>query len=157
MEELRMRVGGLIFVCVVALLMPAMFAAPARGQAVTLTVTFHNEPFAFPAVLPCLGLDGFVSGLQTGVIHVSLSAKGTANVQFTGTGTFTFAADGFSVSGRFTMWFGGQVNVVNGEFTATFLINGVASDGSVFRFFAVAHITIVGADVIVAFEKALCP
>ena len=152
-----MRVGGLIFVCVVAMLMPAIFAAPARGQAVTTTVTFHNEPFGFPTEAPCVGIEGFVSGVQTGVMHLSTSAKGTTNVQVTATGTFTFVSDGLSVSGRFTMWFGGQVNVVNGEFTATFLINGVVSDGSTFRAFAVAHVTFVGTDVIVMFEKALCP
>jgi hypothetical protein len=94
-----------------------------------------------------------------GVIHLSLSAKGTVNVQFTGTGTFTFTPfdpAGVVYVGRATSWSGVNLNVANAQGTATFHVTATGSDGSTVKFQATVHFTAVGEDLVVVFGLGVC-
>lgn len=161
-----MRLRGFLVSAVLAI-MVAWIAVPVQAQASAETITFHNEVMSFPVgPLPCPGGPGAgtVTVTLNGVMHFSVSAEGTSNFQFTGTGTFVFKPDDptdLSAEGRVTQWFGGQVKLVDGvevpiEFTSTVHITAIASDGSIFHVQITAHTTFVGGEVVVAFMKFVC-
>lgn len=158
-----MKIRSLLVPAVLGILLVA-FAPPARAQASTLTMTFQNMTITFgtpeePAFLPCAEVLGVVTTTLNGVVHASVSAKGTVNLQFTATGFFTFApfdASAVTYSGYATQWAGVNLNVASGQLTATFHIVATGSDGSRLNFQGTAHFTLVGPDIIVIFGKFVC-
>jgi hypothetical protein len=146
-----------------ALVLGVLLALPAaalahEGPPTTFTDTVKQTD-TFPSANPCTGDLGTLTITYNGVFHVTEFADGHYHVTGTQTGTFDFdTADPTKpdYSGRVTVWFGENGNV-NG-FNGTFTLNGRATgtDGSTLRFHQTSHITIVGSDVVVQFDKLGC-
>ncbi len=164
----KTEVGGIdsmklrgFFVVAALVIVLASLAAPVRAQAETIRMTFQDEVFEFADAFNfCTGGTGSVTWSANGVMLLVTSAAGTTNFQFTGTGPFVYTpgADdpsGLSITGVLTQWAGGQTNLNNGEFTATFDGVGTASDGSRFLVAGVVHSTVVGSDIVVEFENVV--
>ncbi len=95
----------------------AMLAAPVQGSATSSTVTFHDAviPISDPAN-PCAAAVGW--SLNTnGVLHESVASNGSFH--FTGTFTADFVVTVLpserEATGHYTVWFGGNENVVTAE------------------------------------------
>lgn len=146
-----------------ALVVAALLALPAAvlahgGPPVTFTDTVQQTDIV-PSVNDCTGDPGTLTVTYNGVFHVTQFADGHYHVTGTQTGTVEFdTADPTKpdFSGRVTVWFGENGNV-NG-FNGTFTLNGRATgtDGSTLQIHQTSHITIVGSDVIVQFDKLSC-
>lgn len=138
----------------------AVSAAPATAApATTFTETVKGVTESFPEVNECSGATGTVTITYNGVFHVTELASGGFHVTGTQTGTFTFVPDDPSeptYTGRFTTWFGENVNARNLTGTFTFRVRGVGSDGSVLRFHQVAHFSVSATGVTVEFDRTRC-
>jgi hypothetical protein len=128
------------FVAVIALL--GLTGAPVAADSRDSTVTLHGVTETFPDVNPCTGDPGMVTVTYNAVFHESGDAAGGFHLTGTQTGTFEFVPDDAtqpSFTGRFTVWFGGNIGA-NGEgFWQTFSVTGYGSDGSMLQFNAVAQ------------------
>lgn len=149
----------------IGLVVAAMLALPTAvsahgGSPETSTDVFKDVTESFADINPCAGnAPGTVTLTYNGVIHVTQFPDGHHHVTGTFTGTFVFDTTDPALpdySGRFTQWFGENLNPDGFNATFTFRVKGAGTDGSSLRFNAVAHITIVGSDVIVEFEKLRC-
>jgi hypothetical protein len=146
-----------------ALVVAALLALPATvlahgGPPQTFTDTVKQTDIV-PSVNPCTGDPGTLTVTFNGVFHVTQFDDGHYHVTGTQTGTFVFdTADPTKpdFSGHVTLWFGenGNPNGFNGTFT--FQVKATGSDGSTIRFHQTSHITIVGSDVVVQFDKMSC-
>lgn len=78
------------------------------------------------------------------------------SLTFTETGTFTsIESNGEVISGRFTQWFGGNINH-DGQtivFTGTFSATGVDQDGNHVQARDVSHVTLVDGEPVIEFER----
>ena len=73
---------------------------------------------------------------------------------YTQTGQFVAEeASGVTYTGRFTSWFGGNVNSRTTVFTGTFSVRGTGDDGSRVSGHFNGHVTIVDGEPVVVFEK----
>jgi hypothetical protein len=75
---------------------------------------------------------------------------------FTETGTFTAVeSTGQTISGRVTMWFGGNINHDGHTivFTGTFNVRGMDEDGNHIVAHGNAHVTVVNDEPVVAFDR----
>lgn len=92
-------------------------------------------------------LEAFFTGDPQGIL---------LGLTVTETGTFTAVeSTGQTISGRFTTWFGGNINrdghtVV---FTATFNVRGIDEEGNHIVAHANGHVTIVNGEPVVAFDR----
>jgi hypothetical protein len=154
-----MRIRSLLALGVAAAV-AALSAAPASAApATTFTQTVKGVTESFPEVNECSGATGTVTITYNGVFHVTELASGGLHVTGTQTGTFTFVPDDPSeptYTGRFTTWFGENVNARNATGTFTFRVRGVGSDGSVLRFHQVAHFSVSATGVTVEFDRTRC-
>lgn len=129
------------------------------GPPDTFTDTQHQVTEMLPFAGPCGGGAGTVTITYNGVFHVTQFEDGHSHVTGTQTGTFLFdPVDPASsnVTGSFTTWFGVNRNPGSYNDTSTFSVRGRAEDGVQVRFNVTTHITVVGSDVIVSFEKVNC-
>lgn len=73
---------------------------------------------------------------------------------YTQTGQFIVEeANGVTYTGRFTSWFGGNVNANATVFTGTFSVRGTGDDGSRVSGHFNGHVTIVDGEPVVEFDK----
>jgi hypothetical protein len=89
----------------------------------------------------------------------SRSSRTGYHLTGTQTGTFSFDPDDPALStstGRFTTWFGENGNTNSFNATSTFSARGRTEEGEKLRFNVTTHLTIVGSDVVVVFEKVNC-
>ena len=127
----------------------------------TETVTEHQKRTTetFTDEFPCLGGEAVITITYNGVFHITENKNGQ---HVTGTTTGKFVADPVAegvpnYTGRFTQWFGENLNKRTQNGTFTFSVTGRAVDGSGrVRFHVVAHITTNRNGTIVEFEKASC-
>ena len=89
-------------------------------------------------------LDALFSGDPKGILR---------SVTYTETGTFTdVESTGQVITGRFTMWFGGNINGHTMEFSDTFNVRGVDQDGNHVTAHDNGHITLVNGQPVIDFE-----
>jgi hypothetical protein len=152
----------LIFSCLVV---AALLAVPTAGwahggPAQTSTEVVKDASQTFPSDNPCTGgAPGFVTITYNGVFHMTQFPDAHYHLTGTATGTFVFDTTDPALpdySGRFTQWFGENSNPNGFNATFTFRVKGAGTDGSSIRFHEVAHVTIVGSDVVVQFDKPRC-
>ena len=136
-----------------------MAAIPAVGaQTETSTEHLKNETETFTDDLPCVG-EATITITYNAVFHTTENKNGT---HMTGTLTGKFEADPTAAGepnykGRFTQWFGENVNKQGETGTFTFSITGKATDGSGrIRFHQVAHLTTNKNGTTVEFDKTKC-
>ena len=144
-------------------------AAPTTYQC---TFTNQNQNDRFPDTGICdpgpalVSLIGFnealhVSATQSGLTEIEIWALleddpygVIVKVTYTQTGQFIVAeTGGVTYTGRFTSWFGGNINSHTQVFTGTFSVRGTGSDGSRVSGHFNAHVTIVNGEPVVAFDK----
>ena len=149
---MRRRIG-LLAVGLVLLLFPSMGVA-----AETTTEHLKNETETFTDELPCVG-EAVITITYNAVFHTTENRNGS---HVTGTLTGKFEADPTaagvpSYRGRFTQWFGENLNRRSQNATFTFSVTGRATDGSGrIRFHQVAHITTNKNGTTVEFDKTRC-
>lgn len=148
-----MRRSLIFLVAAAALLLraPAAFAG-----AESFTVTEKGVTESFTDVLPCVSDSADITITYNSVFHITELDNGTFHVSGTLTGTFTAVADGVTYTGRFTQWFGENVNPKNSSGTVTFSVRGTSADGSRITFSDVFHYTITATGVETSFDKPLC-
>ena len=137
-----------------------LLALGAPSGLATETTTEHQKRTTetFTDELPCVG-EAVITITYNAVFHTTENRNGS---HVTGTLTGKFAADPTTAGvpnyvGRFTTWFGENVNRQAENGTFTFSITGRAVDRSDrIRFHAVAHITINKNGTIVEFDKTSC-
>ena len=137
-----------------------LLALSAPSGLATETTTEHQKRATetFTDVLPCVG-EAEITITYNSVFHTTENKNG---FHVTGTITGKFTADPLAAGvpnyvGRFTQWFGENVNRKSENGTFTFSITGRAVDGSDrIRFHEVAHITINKNGTSVEFDKASC-
>jgi hypothetical protein len=152
----KLAIAGLLAAGAVGLAGPAWGHG---GPPETFTDVVKDATETFPEVNPCTGDPGEVTLTYNGVFHVTVFADGHFHVTGTSTGTFAFdTADPAlpDYSGRFTTWFGANGNPNSENGTETFRLRGTGTDGSTLKFNSTAHLTVVGSDVIVEFDKFRC-
>ena len=121
-----------LFLLLVPLLLGLM-AGPALAQATSTTTPFHGVTETFQDVNPCTGELATIQITYNGVFHISTAADGSEHVTGTQTGTVVLTPlDPTlpSYTGRFTLWFGGNINSPNEGFWETFSVRLIGSDGS---------------------------
>jgi len=110
-------------------------AAPAQARAWSTTVTFHDAVIPISDTEdPCAAAVGW--GNVNGVMHESVAANGSYHWTGTLTGDFdvTIVDSGRQATGHFTVWFGGNDNVVAADdgtmilFWQTLAVHGTYSD-----------------------------
>jgi hypothetical protein len=129
------------------------------GPPITATEVLKDVTFVDADVNPCTGDPGIVTTVVNAVFHITEFSDGRVHVTGTATGSFEFdATDPAAVdyAGHFTQWFGENHNPTVDNSTFTFTVIGVGTDGSTIRFHDTAHITVIGSDLVVGFEKARC-
>ncbi len=134
-----------------------VLAAPAGAAAKTRTIHFHDVSFTEKDVNPCSGVKGTFTATINGVIHITKLPSGQGHFTSTTTGTFTFVPKSPSepnYTGHFTAWDGGNKNLQNLTFTATFSFHATGSDGSRISGHEVAHFSVSASGVKVSFDKA---
>jgi hypothetical protein len=149
----------LALVACLAGLVVAMMAPAAFAKANTFTETVHGFTETFPDVNPCTGDPGQLTVTYNGVFHITDDPNGGFHVTGTNTGTFTFVPDDPSLpsyTGRFTVWFGGNVTSNSDGFWVTFRVKGTGSDGSELVFNAVEQIHFSNGEVHVEFSMENC-
>jgi hypothetical protein len=146
----------------VALAATGLFGAslagtPALASANTQTVHLHNVTQSGPNQNPCTGAAGTLTQTFNAVFHITKLDNGTKHVTSTVEGTFSFDATDPSqpdYTGRFTDWFGGNLNQRTRTLTDTFSIHhAVGSDGSILKAHEVFHATFGPNGVVVAFDR----
>jgi hypothetical protein len=148
----------------------AALAAPTTFQ---YTFTNHNQNASFidtgicdpgPAAIMLIGFNEVihVSATQSGLTEAEIRAlldeedpNGVLiRVTYTQTGQFIVEeASGVTYTGRFTSWFGGNVNGHTAEFGGTFSVRGTGDDGSRVTGNMTSHVTFVGGEPVVEFDK----
>jgi hypothetical protein len=121
-----------LFLLLVPLLLGLM-AGPALAQATSTTIPFHGVTEEFEDVNPCTGEPATIRITYNGVFHESTAADGSLHVTGTQTGTVVLTPEDPtlpSYTGRFTVWFGGNINSPNEGFWETFSVRLIGSDGS---------------------------
>lgn len=129
------------------------------GPPFTFTETQHQVTETVPFAGPCGGGAGLVTITYNSVFHVTQFEDGHYHVTGTQTGKFAFDPDDPAapdVTGGFTSWFGENGNPATFNATSTFSVRGRTDDGAQVRFNVTSHVTVVGADVIVSFDKVNC-
>lgn len=129
------------------------------GPPFTFTDTQHQVTATVPFEGPCGGGTGSVTITYNSVFHVTQFEDGHYHVTGTQTGKFAFDPDdpaGSDVTGSFTTWFGDNGNPETFNTTSTFSVTGRTEDGTHVRFNVTSHLTVVGTDVIVSFDKLNC-
>ena len=158
-----MRVRRLLTVAVVALLPMALVAGPARaGNAYQLNEKYSDEVFA--DLIPC-GDDWYQITVSGRLVESFTVNKNSEHFTFTDTGKF-FAEpirvtewsdpedhgdgphvhpldwvviEGATWSGQYAVWGGGNVGANAGNFTFTFTVTGVSSEGDRLSAHFLAH------------------
>jgi hypothetical protein len=156
---MRIRTGA--FAVLVAATVPLLSAASAGAAgagAVSFTEQLRNVViFSDPDVNPCTGDPGTVTGTaKTGVFHITTLTNDTVHATMTAQGTITFVPDDPadpSASGRFTAWFGDNMNRQNGAATSTFHAILSGSDGSRVATHEVFHISTSASGGSIEFDK----
>ena len=148
-------IGSLAAAAILALASPASAGSPP----LTVTDVQHQETFVDSDVNPCSGEPGVVTTVVNAVFHITLFPDGRYHVTGTATGTFEFdttnpAAPDYS--GRVTNWFGENSNSNSLTSSFTFSVRGTGTDGSTIRFHETAHVSIVGGEIVVEFDKVRC-
>ena len=154
-----MRQLTLVGLFAVAALGASTPALAAGGPPDTFTDTKQNVTETIPFEGPCGGGAGTVTITYNSVFHVTQFDDGRSHVTGTQTGKFSFAPTDPALpnsSGSFTTWFRGNGNSRTFNATSTFSARGRTDDGEHVRFNVTTHITVVGSDVIVEFEKVSC-
>jgi hypothetical protein len=126
-----------IFVVGLVGLMVGLMAPTASGKADTFTETVHGVTETFPDANPCTGDVGDVTVTYNGVFHITEDPNGGQHLTGTQTGTFVFEPDdpaAETVTGKFTVWFGGNITANSEGFWVTTVIKGTGSEGSRFVF-----------------------
>jgi hypothetical protein len=117
-----------------------------------------------PAAIMLIGFNEalHVSATQSGLTEAEIRAlldeedpSGVlVRVTYTQTGQFIVEeASGVTYTGRFTSWFGGNVNGHTAEFGGTFSVRGTGDDGSRVTGNMTSHVTFVGGEPVVEFDK----
>jgi hypothetical protein len=148
---------------VVALAATAAFVSlvgePAFAGAQTQTMHLHHVTQVGPDHNPCSGAAGTLSQTFNAVFHMTVTGNGE-HVTGTVTGSFAFDATDPSqpdYTGRFTSWFGGNLNPKTKEMSGTFsLHHAVGSDGSILHAHEVSHATFGPHGVTVSFDRLSC-
>jgi hypothetical protein len=151
----KLRISGLI-VALLALPTPALAHG---GPPNTFTDVMKDFTQTIPFGNPCTGDPGVVTIKINGVFHVTEFADLHVHVSGTSTGTFVFDTTDPSLpdySGRFTQSFAENGNPNGFNASSTFRVRGTGTDGSSLRFHQTTHLTIVGSDVVVTFDKTSC-
>ena len=151
----RLTLFGLFAVAAIGVSTPALAAGPPD----TFTDTQKNVTETLPFEGPSAGGPGMVTITYNSVFHVTQFEDGRYHLTGTQTGTFSFDPDDPALStatGRFTTWFGENGNSSSFNATSTFSARGRTEEGEMLRFNVTTHITIVGSDVVVEFEKVVC-
>ncbi len=139
-----------------------LFAAPVHGSVTADNVTFHSQTMTFRDEVPCTGVTSTITITFNGVMHMNADSSGGQHFTFTQTGDFSAVGDnGIAYTGHFTIWGGGNFQAAgNGGFvlTMTFSGHGTGSDGSVFHWNSVSHMTVnsLGTLPVVLFQKMRC-
>jgi hypothetical protein len=114
-------------------LLLGLMAGPALAQATSTTTPFHGVTEEFLDVNPCTGEPATIRITYNGVFHESTAADGSLHVTGTLTGTVVVTPldpTSPTYTGRFTLWFGGNINSKNEGFWETFSVRLTGSDGS---------------------------
>jgi hypothetical protein len=148
-----------LFLLLVPLLLGLM-AGPALAQATSTTIPFHGATETFQDVNPCTGDPATIQLTYNGVLHESTAANGSMHVTGTQTGTIVVTPLDPTLptyTGRFTVWFGGNINSRSEGFWFTLSVKATGSDGSqlVFNTVEQLHISATG-EVTVEFSKLNC-
>jgi len=147
-----------LLACLTGLLV-AVVAPAAVAQSTAFTETVQGVTETFTDVNPCTGDPGTITVTYNGIFHITEDPQGGLHITGTQTGTFSFAPDDPtlpSYTGRFTVWFGGNVGA-NGEgFWETFSVRGIGSDGSTLLFTEVEQFHFANGEVQVEFSNASC-
>jgi hypothetical protein len=141
-------------------------AAHASSPPVTFTDIVRDTD-TFTDVVPCQENLGPYDIMirERGVFHVTAAGLDGEDLippyHLTGTFTGTFVAmpsdgTGPTFTGRFTNWFGENVNPMNSTGTTTFSLRGTSSSGERITFHDVFHYTITGTGVEMSFDKPSC-
>ena len=110
-----------------------LMAGPALAQATSTTETVHGVSEEFVDLIPCTGDSATIRITYNAVFHESVAANESVHVTGTLTGTVVVTPEDSSLptyTGRFTTWFGSNVNSRNEGFWETFSVRLVGSDGS---------------------------
>ena len=137
-----------------------LVASPASAQAENYTETVHGVTETFSDVNPCTGEPATIELTYNAVFHITTDPNGSEHVTGTQTGTVTLTHDDPSLpsyTGRFTVWFGGNLNPKTEGFWFTFNVKATGSDGSTLSLNAVEqlHVSATG-ETTVHFEKLNC-
>ena len=137
-----------LFLLLVPLLLGLM-AGPALAQATSTTTPFHGVTETFQDVNPCTGDPATIQLTYNGVFHESTGADGSQHVTGTQTGTLVLTPLDPTLptyTGRFTAWFGGNLNSQTEGFWFTLSVKATGSDGSqlVFNLVEQLHISATG-------------
>ena len=163
-------VAGLAFLAgLIAGTGSAALAAPTTFQ---YTFTNQNQNDSFidtgicdprPATITLIGYNEalHVSATESGLTEAEIwalldddSSGVIVRVTYTQTGQFIVEeASGVTYTGRFTSWFGGNVNSHTAEFGGTFSVRGTGDDGSRVTANFTSHVTFVGGEPVVEFDK----
>ena len=141
-------------------LLLGLMAGPALAQATSTTTPFHGATEAFVGVNPCTGDPATIQLTYNGVFHESTGADGSQHVTGTQTGTIVVTPLDPTLptyTGRFTVWFGGNINSPNEGFWFTLRVKATGSDGSqlVFNLVEQFHLSATG-ELTVEFSKLNC-
>ncbi len=150
----------LILLAVAAIMVVAAPSASAAGAgAVSFTQTEHNATETDTDVNPCTGAPGTLTLTYNAIFHVTTLANGTYWATFTQTGTFSFVpfdSSQPSYTGHFTVWDGDNWNNQNTTETATFMVIGTGSDGSMLAFHETEHFSVSATGVTTSFDNPRC-
>ena len=141
-------------------LLLGLTAGPALAQATSTTIPFHGVTETIQDVNPCTGDPATIQITYNGVFHESTAADGSQHVTGTQTGTIVVTPLDPTLptyTGRFTVWFGGNINSPNEGFWFTLRVKATGSDGSqlVFNLVEQFHISATG-ELTVEFSKLNC-
>src|SRR5262245_16934694 len=148
----------ILFAALVSLALAA--AASAGPPVVNETELMKNATDTFVDVNPCTGDPAEITTVVNAVLHVTEFANGTSHV--TGTATGTAEIDTLDpalpdYTGRFTQWFGENVNSKNDAGSFTFTVRARGSDGSRLLFHETAHFTVnANGELTVEFDTVRC-
>lgn len=148
-----------LFLLLVPLLLGLM-AGPALAQAASTTTPFHGVTEEFVDLIPCTGESATIQITYNGVMHESTAANGSFHLTGTLTGTVVVTPEDPNLptyTGRFTTWFGGNINSKNQGFWETFTVRLIGSDGSILTLNEVEqfHMSATG-EVTVEFSNENC-
>ncbi|HXV72101.1 MAG TPA: hypothetical protein VEB69_11955 [Acidimicrobiia bacterium] len=118
-------------------LLGGLMAPAAYGKADAITETVQGVTETFADANPCTGDTGDVTVTYNGIFHFTIDPNEGEHFTGTQTGTFLFQPDdpeAETVTGKFTVWFGGNITGNNAGFWVTNLIRGSGSEGSRFVF-----------------------